>query len=140
MPAGRPKGSGGANKSAAIREYFAAHADASTSDVVEALGKKGIEVSQALVAGVRSRLGGEKKPRVSRKSASGEVTPAEISTVQAVIERFEEPDVFMSVCEDVCSLINSLGSVERLSTVLKAITANGASSDDSDEDSDSDDE
>lgn len=139
MPAGRPKGSGGVNKSAAIRDYLTNHPEASTTEVVEALGGKGIDVSQALVAGVRSRAGGEKKPRKSAAAPAGAVTADELSTVQAVIEKFEEPDVFMSVVEDVCGLIHGLGSVERLEVVMKALATKGSDSDESDSDeSDSD--
>ena len=141
MPAGRPKGSSGVNKSAAIRDYLNAHPEASTTEVMEALGQKGIDVSQALVAGVRARAfsGGEKKPRKS-SAPTGEVTATELNTVQAVIEKFEEPDVFLTVVEDVCGLIASLGSVERLESVLKAYSSKGAVAESSEIESDESDD
>jgi phosphopantothenoylcysteine synthetase/decarboxylase len=151
MPAGRPKGSSGVNKSAAIRDYLNSHPEASTTEVMEALGSKGIDVSQALVAGVRAKaFSGDRPARKKSAAPQGEVTAAELNTVQAVIEKFEEPDVFLTVVEDVCGLIAGLGSVERLEAVLKAYSSKSdvamsessesSESDDSDDDDDDSDD
>lgn len=138
MPAGRPKGSGGINKSAAIRDYLNSHPEASTTEVMEALGQKGIDVSQALVAGVRARAFSGTPGNKRRKSSEpqGEITPDELNTVNAVIEKFEEPEMILSVIEDVIGLVNSLGSAARLE---KAISMIGSSPIESDSSEDSDD-
>jgi len=148
MPAGRPKGSSGVNKSAAIRDYLNSHPEASTTEVMEALGSKGVDVSQALVAGVRAKaFSGDRPARKKSAAPQGEVTAAELNTVQAVIEKFEEPDVFLTVVEDVCGLIAGLGSVERLEAVLKAYSSKSdvtmsesSESESSESESDDDDE
>lgn len=57
------------NKSQAIRDYVMANPSASAKQVVEALGKKKIEVSPATVATVKSKAGLTKQ----RKSGSQKV-------------------------------------------------------------------
>lgn len=153
MPAGRPKGSGGVNKSAAIRDYLNSHPEASTTEVMEALGKKGIDVSQALVAGVRARAfsGTPGNKRRNKSENQGEITPSEMKAVHAVVEKFEEPEMILSIIEEVCGLIKSLGSVDRLQKALseykpmEEVESNievteSEIDDDESEDSDSDDE
>lgn len=59
---GRKKG--GANRSAAIREYLSKHAEAKPAEVIEALKAKGLEVSSALVSNVASKNGKKKRKGV----------------------------------------------------------------------------
>ncbi len=70
------------NKSQAIRDYYKANPAAKTSEVVDALGKKGITVNANFVATVKSKhnqaqaakkaltISGEKKPEVSKMQAA----------------------------------------------------------------------
>jgi hypothetical protein len=153
MGAGRPKGSGGVNKSAVIREYITANPDSSTNEVVDALAKKGINVSQALVAGVRSRTNGGPGNKKRTKIAQGEVTTKELNSVHSVVENFEEVSDAKNMIKLISDLVEEIGSVERLNEVLEAyddyqpsesgdIAVEDSSeefeSDDDDEDSDSD--
>jgi hypothetical protein len=119
MGAGRPKGSTGVNKSAVIREYIISNPDATTNEVVDALGKKGIDVSQALVAGVRSRNGGGSSSK-KRSVSKGEVTLKELNSVHSVVENFEEVEDAKNMISMICSLVDEIGSVERLNEVLAA--------------------
>ena len=119
MGAGRPKGSAGINKSSVIREYITSNPDSSTNEVVDALGKKGIDVSQALVAGVRARVnGGPGNKR--RKVVKGEVTIKELNSVHSVVEHFEDVSDAKSMIQLICDLVEEVGSVERLNETLKA--------------------
>lgn len=117
MGAGRPKGSGGPNKSAEIREYLSSNPDATTNEVVDALAAKGIDVSQALVAGVRARSNGSTK---KRKITKGEVTVKELNSVHSVVENFEDADDARNMIGMICTLVEEIGSVDRLNEVLKA--------------------
>lgn len=118
MGAGRPKGSTGVNKSAVIREYITSNPDSSTNEVVDALAKKGIDVSQALVAGVRRLNGGPGNKK--RKIAKGEVTIKELNSVHSVVEHFEDVSDAKSMIQLICDLVEEVGSVERLNETLKA--------------------
>jgi|694.fasta_scaffold19238_19 hypothetical protein len=120
MGAGRPKGSTGVNKSAVIREYITSHPSATTNEVVDALGKKGIDVSQALVAGVRARINGGSTTKKRAKVVSGEVTTKELNSVHAIVEQFEDVDDAKSMIKTVCDLVEEIGSIERLNETLKA--------------------
>lgn len=120
MGAGRPKGSTGVNKSAVIREYITSHPDSSTNEVVDALAKKGINVSQALVAGVRARTNGAPGNKKRTKIAKGEVTTKELNSVHSVVENFEEVSDAKNMIKLISDLVEEIGSVERLNEVLEA--------------------
>jgi hypothetical protein len=115
MGAGRPKGSGGTNKSAAIRDYLKANPTASTNEVMEALGAKGVEVSQALVAGVRARE--HRGP--GNKSRKGEITVSELSAINVMIEKFDDRDVILGIIEDLGALIKNIGGIDRFEEAMK---------------------
>jgi len=119
MPAGRPKGSGGTNKSAAIREYLKNHPGASTNEVLDALGQKGIEVSQALIAGVRGRE--ERGP--GNKSRKGAITVDELTSIHTIIEKFDDRDIIMSIVSDLSNLIKEVGGIERFEEAMKAYSS-----------------
>lgn len=159
MGAGRPKGSSGTNKSAAIREYIQKNPNATTSEVVDALGQKGIDVSQALVAGVRARSSGATPVKRKASVPAGEITTKELNGIHSIVEKFEDTEIVMGLIEDCCGLIEQFGSIERLQEGLKAYSewkpgeseGNTAiaeeeneiadeSSDDDDDDDDSEDE
>ena len=151
MPAGRPKGSGGTNKSAAIREYLKSHPGASTNEVLDALGQRGIEVSQALIAGVRGRE--ERGP--GNKSRKGAITVDELTSIHTIIEKFDDRDVIMGIIADLSGLIKEIGGLDRFEEAMKSysswkpsevmessesISSESESSDDDDDDDDDEDE
>jgi hypothetical protein len=115
MPAGRPKGSGGINKSALIRDYIKANPEASTSQIVEALGSKGHDVSQALVAGVRAREG-----RGPGNKSRKEITINELNTIHTIIEKFEDASIVMGIITDLTSCIKEIGGIGRFEELMKA--------------------
>lgn len=119
MGAGRPKGSTGVNKSAVIREYITSNPNATTNEVVDALGKKGIDVSQALVAGVRARINGAPGNK-KRKINKGEISTHELNSVHSVVEHFEDVNDAKSMIKLICDLVETIGSVERLNETLAA--------------------
>ena len=143
MPAGRPKGSNGTNKSAAIREYLKTNPGASTNEILDALGQKGLEVSQALIAGVRGRE--ERGP--GNKSRKGAITVDELTSIHTIIEKFDDRDIIMSIISDLSSLIKEVGGMERFEEAMKAFSSwkpsevmSEVSSDPVSESSDDDDE
>ena len=146
MPAGRPKGSGGVNKSAAIREYIKENPDASSNQITEALGSRGIEVSQSHVAGVKALL--MRGP--GNKSRKGEITVNELNSIHTIIEKFEDSSIVMGIIEDLTGCIKELGGMARFEEAMKAysswkpvegavaIVEDSAEIGDDDEDSDED--
>lgn len=116
MPAGRPKGSGsGSNKSAAIRLFMESNPMAGTNEIIEGLAKSGIDVSQALVSNVRSRhLRGP-----GNKTRKGAITVDELQSIHAIVEKFEEPSLFLGIVEDINGLIAQLGGFERFQQAMK---------------------
>jgi hypothetical protein len=149
MPAGRPKGSGGTNKSALIRDYIKANPEATTNQIVEALGSKGHDVSQALVAGVRSRE--HRGP--GNKSRRGEITINELNTIHTIVEKFEDASIVMGIIQDLTLCIKQIGGMDRFEEAMKAYSTwkpidgstaemmeSSSSEEDMDSDSDSDDE
>lgn len=120
MPAGRPKGSSGMNKSAAIRDYIKNNPTASTNEVMEALGQKGIDVSQALVAGVKAR---ELRGPGNKSRRRGEITVGELNSVHTMIEKFDDRDVIMGIISDLTCLIKDIGGLERFEEAIKAYSS-----------------
>lgn len=140
MPAGRPKGSGsGSNKSAAIRIFMENNPIASTNEIIDGLAKSGVDVSQALVSNVRGRA--NRGP--GNKSRKGAITVDELQSIHSIVEKFEEPSLFLGIVEDINGLINKLGGFERFQQAMKDYS-NFKPSDmkmsDDPEDSDSDDD
>jgi hypothetical protein len=75
----------GLNKSQAIRDYFKLNKKAKSSEVVEALGKKGITVSANLVTTVKSKH--VKRRRVVRKAvAKGNIGIPEIKAALGLLK------------------------------------------------------
>jgi len=138
MPRGRPA-AGGINKSDEIRKYYEKHPDAKTKDCIEALESKGIEVSQALVAGVRSRMQGTPGNKKRRK---GEVSVAEMKLVKNFITKSHlETSVATKTLLELASLIDEIGSVERFKDVLNEFgNFEDAEDEDTEDTDDTDDE
>jgi hypothetical protein len=132
MPRGRPA-AGGVNKSEEIRKYYENHPESKTKDCIEFLSDKGIEVSQALVAGVRSRMLGEG----GSKKKKGEISVAEVKLLKNFISKSHlEASVATKTLMELACLIEEIGSVERFKDVLSEF---GNFSDSSEEDENEDD-
>ena len=115
---GRPKGSSGINKSAKIREFLEQNPESTTTEVMECLAQQGIDVSQALVAGVRSRAFGTKRKK-------GEITISEIENLNSKInERYEDREVIGQVLEDFESWSKELGGMDRFVKAMKTALQN----------------
>ncbi len=115
---GRPKGSSGINKSAKIREYLEQNPDSTTTEVIEVLAQEGIDVSQPLVVGVRSRAFGVKKKR-------GEITINELENLNNNIDSvFDDREMVGQVMDQFDSWATELGGWERFTTAMKTALAN----------------
>lgn len=135
MPVGRPKGSSGINKSKLIREFMESHPEATNKDIIDGLSSQGVEVSAALVGGVRSRANGSIK--------SKEITISEINNIRAIVERFEDESIIMGIIDDLTDCIKEIGGIPRFQAALaqlkKGELSDSSESEDSDEDSDEED-
>lgn len=110
-PAGQAKG--GMNKSQEIRNYFEKNPNAKTQDCIGSLMGRGIEVSQALVSAVRSRLSGKKSGK------NKEVTLTEAMLVKNFIEKSGvDEEVATGILNDFADLVVSCGGVDRFREVL----------------------
>ena len=109
MGRGRPKGSGGINKSEKIREYLVSNPDASTNMIVEALGSFG--VSAALVGGVRSRMNGEVGSK--KKSVAAAVNSEDMASLHSIVKTFADADVVLDLISDIIKLMLALRSWAR---------------------------
>ena len=83
------------NKSEAIRDYYKANPKAKTSEVIDALGKKGITVTTGLVTNVKSAHNKKHAARKAAKSqAAGATTTTnkkpEVSKTQAVKDFYKK--------------------------------------------------
>lgn len=131
MPRGRPAG-GGINKSEEIRKFYDANPDAKTKDCIDSLKSKGIEVSQALVAGVRSRSQGTP----GNKKKKGEVSIAEMKLLKNFVSKSNlDISVATKTLNELVALIHEIGSVERFKTVLDEFGSFEESDSDESEDS-----
>ena len=114
---GRPKG-GGLNRSQAIREFFEKNPTAKVKDCIEELKNGGVEVSQALVSGVLSRMQG--KPGNKKRSRKGsEVTLREASLVRDFIMRSQlDVDVATKILNEFTTVVSECGGLDRFKIVL----------------------
>lgn len=111
---GRPagQGAGALNKSQEIRNFFTSHPDSKTQDCIKDLGDRGIVVSQALVAAVRSRLSGKTKTKK-------EVTLTEVMLVKNFIDKSGlDEDVATSILTDFSDLVIACGGLDRFRDIL----------------------
>jgi hypothetical protein len=99
-----------------IRDYIKNNPEATTSQIVEALGSKGHDVSQALVAVVRNREG--RGP--GNKSRSKEITINELNTIHTIIEKFEDASIVMGIIEDLTSCMKDIGGLARFEEAIEA--------------------
>ena len=123
---GRPA-AGSFNKSQAIRDWFKANENASNKDCIIALAKKDIELSPALVQGVRNRMMGKTPKR------KGEVTVDEIKTLKDFVSKSNlDSEVASNILGEFVSVVEEIGNLARFKEVLTAFD----SYEDEDEDED----
>ncbi len=102
---------GGVNKSELIRKYFENNPQASVKDCISALGEGGVDVSYALVFGVRGRA--SSKP-------SQEVSVAELKMVHDFVEKSNlDPDLATRILSEFANLVRSVGTIDRFDRVLE---------------------
>lgn len=111
---GRPAGGSGVNKSEVIRKFYEKNPDARTKDCIESLEKQGIVVSQALVAGVRSRQQGNP----GNKRRGGEVRIGEVKLIKDFIANMELSSDSAPMMMSMCDLIMEIGTIDRFRDVL----------------------
>lgn len=111
---GRPAGSSGVNKSEVIRKFYEKNPDARTKDCIESLGTQGIVVSQALVAGVRSRQQGNP----GNKRRGGEVRIGEVKLIKDFVANMGLDSDSVPMMEGMCDLILEIGTIDRFREVL----------------------
>ena len=128
---GRPKGSSGINKSKLIREFMESHPEATNKEIIDSLSSQGVEVSAALVGGVRNR---------SSSIKSKEITIGEINNIRAIVERFEDESIIMGIIDDLTDCIKKIGGIPRFQAALAQLKGESDYSDSDDSDSDEDSE
>lgn len=77
------------NKSAAIREYLSAHADARPKDIVAALAEKGITVSPNMVSIVKAKTKVKSARRQARSTADGETSAPRAGGLDAALVLYQ---------------------------------------------------
>lgn len=70
----------GVNRSQEIRDYLAEHPNAPVKEIIEALGKRGIQVSQGLVSNVKYTSGPKRRGRRKKKRAVARRSPRKRTT------------------------------------------------------------
>lgn len=111
---GRPAGGGGVNKSEMIRKFYEMNPDARTKDCISTLGNQGIVVSQALVAGVRSRQQGNP----GNKRRRGEVRIGEVKILKDFVSNMGLSSDSIPMMSGLCDLIMEIGTIDRFRDVL----------------------
>jgi hypothetical protein len=111
---GRPAGGSGVNKSELIRKFYEKNPDARTKDCIESLESQGIVVSQALVAGVRSRQQGNP----GNKRRGGEVRLGEVKLIKDFVSNMELSSDSAPMMMSMCDLIMEIGTIDRFRDVL----------------------
>ncbi len=104
----------GTNKSEAIREYLTANPDAGAKAVVEALGKKGIEVKEGLVYAVK----GSMKEKAKRKK---KIAKAAMAAAKPSSNGQASKSDAVALIHDVRALAKRSGGYEQLMELVKAL-------------------
>lgn len=107
----------GGNKSALIREYFAANPNAGPTEVVNALGEKNVKVTPTLVSNVKSRMqnGGSAGAKRGRKPGRrGPGRPPRASAVEASFP--------MSLLVEAKRLADQAGSIDAARQAIDALS------------------
>ncbi len=105
----------GVNKSEMIRDFLRECPNVRTKDVVEHFKTRGVDISQQLVAGVRSREQGSFR----RREDDGDVRLSEVKAVRDFVHKSElDSSVAVQILTEFASLVESFGSIGRFRRVL----------------------
>jgi len=103
----------GVNKSECIRKYFETNPQASVKDCIEALSAGGVEVSYALVFGVRGRSTETKEPEPR------EISLSEIKLVRDFVDKSNlDPDLATKILNEFIHVVRGVGTIDRFEKVL----------------------
>lgn len=106
------------NKSELIRKYFESNPQSSVKDCVSDLADRGVEVSYALVFGVRGRAFKEYKdiPVVESESSL-----SEMKMVRDFVEKSNlDQDLAVRILKEFSRLVRGIGTIERFDRVLES--------------------
>jgi hypothetical protein len=111
------------NKTKAVKEYLKTHPNAKNLEVSEALGKQGIKISVAYVAGIKTML---KKRRLAKQPTSSPATSA-AAPMAAASEQPTKPGDTISLdqIKKVALTIKTIGGFDRLRELLEVVKETG---------------
>ena len=106
------------NKSKEIRDYFTKNRAASAKEVVAALGKKNIKVSEALVANVKSKAGlTKKRGRKKVTTRKGPGRPAGSANGHVSIDILMAAKKLISSAGSASGAIAAIRAMEKLDSI-----------------------
>jgi hypothetical protein len=102
------------NKSELIRKYFESNPQSSVKDCISDLAEGGVEVSYALVFGVRGRMPKEDVPVVE-----SEPSLSEMKLVRDFVEKSNlDQDLAVHILKEFSHLVRGIGTIDRFDRVL----------------------
>jgi hypothetical protein len=106
------------NKTEAVREYLKAHRGAKASEIVEALGKKGIKLTVAHAANIKSKVTKVRRGRKTR--AAKPLVEVEPAPVAAAPEAPAKPGTTITIeqVKAVAQAVKAVGGLARLDALL----------------------
>lgn len=114
------------NKSELIRKYFDSNPSSSVKDCIRDLAEGGVEVSYALVFGVRnrmkfsSRMGDVTNVADDEMPEPREVSLDEMKMVRDFVEKSNlDSDLAIRILKEFSSLVRGLGTIDRFDRVLE---------------------
>jgi hypothetical protein len=103
------------NKSELIRKYFESNPQSSVKDCISDLAEGGVEVSYALVFGVRGRM-----PKDVPVVVESEPSLSEMKLVRDFVERSNlDPDLAVRILKEFSNLVRAIGTIARFDRVLE---------------------
>jgi len=102
------------NKSELIRKYFESNPQSSVKDCISDLAEGGVEVSYALVFGVRGRMPKDEVPVVE-----SEPSLSEMKLVRDFVEKSNlDQDLAVQILKEFSHLVRGIGTIDRFDRVL----------------------
>lgn len=113
------------NKSAAVRESLAKNPEATNSEVIEELAKKGITVTPAMISTIRSRQKKTAKKRpasTKRRGVKKRTAKKKVSRKKRTTTARADDTVTIAELEKASAYLKSIGDVDRAITLVKAVS------------------
>jgi hypothetical protein len=102
------------NKSELIRKYFESNPQSSVKDCISDLAEGGVEVSYALVFGVRGRM-----PKEDVLVVESEPSLSEMKLVRDFVEKSNlDQDLAVRILKEFSHLVRGIGTIDRFDRVL----------------------